>query len=272
MPEVSVIIPTWNRAELLGTAVRSALAQTVPPIEVLVCDDGSTDGSEEAIRALGDGRVRWIPGERGGRPAIPRNRGIRESRGEWLAFLDNDDEWLPDKLERQLHQAGQLGCRAVCSNAARVIPEKGAQGDYLAFAGDRIGFDDLLAVNRVICSSAIIHRTVFAAVAGFPEAAALKALEDYALWLRVATVTDFGYCSAPLLVYRDDSGNSVRREGVTVWQQRKAVFADFLAWGENNNVAATFLTRVHARQVRDSFEKSLDSALGPVKKLQKALR
>jgi teichuronic acid biosynthesis glycosyltransferase TuaG len=272
MSEVSVIIPTWNRAGLLVAALRSALAQTVPPLEVLVCDDGSTDGSEEAVQAVGDVRVRWLPGPRGGRPAIPRNRGIRESRGEWVAFLDNDDEWRPDKLERQLRLAGQLGCRAACSNASRFIPGAGNQGDYLSFAKARVCFDDLLAVNQVICSSALIHRSVLDAVAGFPEEAGLKALEDYALWLRVAVVTDFAYCPVPLVVYRDDAGSSVRKEGMSVWQQRRAVFSDFLAWGKGADVGAANLGQVRARRLRDRFERSLDAALRPVRTLRKALR
>src|SRR4051794_13419670 len=99
---VSVIIPTWNRAATLGPAIQSVLNQTYPPREVLVCDDGSTDNSVDVVAQLDDQRIRWLPGGRGGRPAIPRNRGIGAATGEWLAFLDSDDEWLPDKLERQL--------------------------------------------------------------------------------------------------------------------------------------------------------------------------
>ena len=92
-PSVSVIIPTWNRAHTLPRAIESVLSQSLPILEVLICDDGSTDGTAEAVMAMArqDPRIRWLPGERGGRPAIPRNRGIRESRGEWLAFLDSDD-------------------------------------------------------------------------------------------------------------------------------------------------------------------------------------
>ena len=76
-PAVSVIIPTWNRAATVVAAVESALAQTHAPLEVLVCDDGSTDDSEQRIRALSDRRVRWLPGPRGGRPAIPRKASAR---------------------------------------------------------------------------------------------------------------------------------------------------------------------------------------------------
>ncbi len=94
--EVSVIIPTWNAAATIKTAVLSALRQTYPPLEILVCEDGSTDNSKEIVESLNDARVRWLTGPHAGQPAIPRNRGIRKATGQWLAFLDSDDEWLPN--------------------------------------------------------------------------------------------------------------------------------------------------------------------------------
>lgn len=270
MADVSVIIPTWNRAELLVKAVRSALAQTMSPVEVLVCDDGSTDGSESAVSSIDDTRVRWISGSRGGRPAIPRNRGIRESRGEWIAFLDNDDEWLPEKLEHQLALARRLGCQAACSNASRVIPGEGLKGDYLAWERELVTFDDLLQVNQVICSSAVVHRSLFEKLEGFPEQAELKALEDYALWLRVATLTDFAYATEPLLLYRDEAATSVRSKGMDLWSQRRAVFADFEAWLGRAEVAGPFLDKLRERGLRDKMEKALSSVVAPLKRIKKA--
>ncbi len=272
MPDVSVIIPTWNRAELLEKAIYTVLAQSLPPREVLVCDDGSTDESQRVVTAIRDNRVRWIPGERSGRPAVPRNRGIAESKGEWLAFLDNDDEWMPNKLEKQLQHADLLGCRAVCSNATRIAPGKGSQGEYLSVTGTRFCFNDLLMVNHVICSSAAVHRSVLATTGGFPEDPGLKALEDYALWLRVAAVTDFAYCPEPLVRYRDDAANSVRQECVEVWQQRTSVFSDFLAWGERADISGVYLSNVRLRQFQDKIHKSLSVASRSVKKMVAALR
>ena len=121
MSNISVVIPTWNRADTIEKAVRSALDQIVLPFEILVCDDGSTDGTEQIVKSIGDERVKWIPSPHSGRPALPRNRGIRESKGEWLAFLDSDDAWLPDKLEKQLNLAKKMGCRAVCSKTHSLI-------------------------------------------------------------------------------------------------------------------------------------------------------
>src|SRR5262249_41192076 len=79
----------------------SALAQTHASLEVLVCDDGSSDDTEQRVRAMSDPRVRWLPGPRGGRPAIPRNRGIAAARGEWLRLPDTAAQWPPGKPGRQ---------------------------------------------------------------------------------------------------------------------------------------------------------------------------
>ena len=149
MSNISVVIPTFNRAATLGKAIRSALEQTFPPLEVLICDDGSTDKSREIVESINDSRVRWIDGEHGGRPGIPRNRGIRASRGEWLAFLDSDDEWLPEKLEKQLTHANKMGCDAVCSNAIRYIPSQGHLGPMFVrwTLGISVSFPVLLQNN-----------------------------------------------------------------------------------------------------------------------------
>ena len=251
MGNVSVIIPTWNREDTVGKAIYSALSQTVPPMEVLVCDDGSTDKTLELVQSINDPRVRWIQGIRGGRPAIPRNRGIKESRGEWVAFLDSDDWWLPEKLERQLQLAERLNCMAVCSNAGRFLPDKGIVGNLLMWNNDRVIFDDLLYVNLVICSSAIIHKSIFATVGGFPEHVRFTAIEDYALWLRVATRTDFAFVGEPLLNYCDDPASSLRSKDADVFEQRRIVFDNFKEWGKEHNIPGVYLRKVRIRRVVD---------------------
>ncbi|GFO64362.1 glycosyltransferase [Geomonas paludis] len=231
MTTVSVIIATWNRSASLQRAVRSALAQSHSPLEVLVCGDGCTDDSREVIDAIGDSRVIWLPAERAGRPAVPRNRGIGRSSGEWLAFLDDDDVWLPEKLELQLREAYSSRCDAVCSDAWRVRP--GAAPGAEALLGGKstlLRFPDLLRENRVICSSMLVRREVVAAAAGFPEDERLRALEDYALWLRIADATDIAYLARPLLNYTDVPQGSIRKDSISEFEQRQLVMKSFLAW------------------------------------------
>lgn len=105
MSLVSVVIPNYNYARFVGAAVESALSQTHREIEVIVVDNGSTDNSLEVLRKFGD-RIRLVPQENRGQSGA-RNRGIAESKGEWIAFCDADDAWLPEKIERQLRAASR---------------------------------------------------------------------------------------------------------------------------------------------------------------------
>jgi len=229
---VSVVIPTWNRSVLLEQAIRSALNQTHPPQEVLVCDDGSTDGSEQVVRSFNDNRLIWLPGERSGRPAIPRNRGISASRGEWIAFLDDDDCWLPNKIELQLERLQASGCFASCTDAFRCFPDEGRQGCLLGYETDTICFDDLLDENRIICSSVLVSSVAVKMAGGFPEALPLRVIEDYALWLRLLTMSDFAVVAQPLLEYRDSPQESIRKDGPAWPEQKRIVVNDFCDWGE----------------------------------------
>src|SRR6185295_5594024 len=125
-PRVSVVIPTYNRKSVLLESIASVQNQTVRELEILVCDDGSTDGSSDAVGLLmqRDARIRWIPGEHSGYPGISRNRGIRAAAGEWIAFQDSDDLWLPQKLERQLRIPDSISdARFIYSYAVTQFPD-----------------------------------------------------------------------------------------------------------------------------------------------------
>lgn len=251
MTTVSVVIPTWNRATCLEKAIRSALYQTYPPLEVLVCEDGSTDDTEQVVRLINDPRVIWLPGEHSGRPAVPRNRGVRQSRGEWVAFLDDDDVWLPEKLEWQMKNVQLTGCKASCSDAYRFIPDEGRRGRLLGIATDFLVFNDLLTVNLVICSSVMVSKDALKMAGGFPEDQLLTAIEDYALWLRLSTLTNFSVVTLPLLDYRDTPRQSIRAKGFGWQEQQCAVLDDFCAWSEHRRDG--FFER--ASEVRNALKK-----------------
>ncbi|MCX7431700.1 MAG: glycosyltransferase family A protein [Planctomycetia bacterium] len=177
--DVTVVIPTWNRSALLETAIVSVTSQT-PPVKLLVCDDGSTDDSAKTFeRAMLGSSARWVPGDHSGLPVVPRNRGIRQATGDWIAFLDSDDEWLPSKITTQLKYAMQH--RAICCNALRIVPpcDRPPQ-PYLARCGSRITWHDLLKTNHVITSTAVVRADILRAAGGFPEEPAMKAVEDLA--------------------------------------------------------------------------------------------
>ena len=240
-PTVSVVITTYNRPKALKRAIESALKQTLKPLEILVCEDGSSVEVEQIITSFNCPQIKRLSASHAGRPAIPRNRGVHVAQGEWLAFLDDDDLWLPDKLERQIDLAQASGCRAVCTNAWRIQNGK-RMGTYFSLPlPAEFSFWQLLRANLVICSSSIVHHDLFEEVIGFPEAETLRAIEDYALWLRVAALTNFAYLPEPLLEYTDEPTVSIRNDGGTVQRQKFYVLQDFSNWARNANQVYFFL-------------------------------
>jgi len=250
--QVSVVIPTYNRADTIEASIRSALHQTHPIWEVLVCDDGSTDNTESIVKSIDDVRVKWIPGEHIGRPASPRNHGVRASTGEWLAFLDSDDEWNTNKIKTQLAYAQEQGTLAISSNAYRFLPQQGIVGSLLECPKEILTFDDLLIVNNVVCSSAMIHSSLVPLVLGFPEESYCRGVEDYALWLRVASQTNFSFVNEPLVTYRDTPSTSIRALDENVWVQRRHTFHNFLQWAD-----PSFVGREYVDHTLQMYEQAL---------------
>lgn len=200
---VSVVIPTHDRPDTCAAAIRSALTQTERPLEVIVVDDHSTEAAAASVRETcereGAKLVRRTSGPRG--PAPARNAGVQAASGPLIAFLDDDDEWLPHKLEKQLPWF-ELGYELVCSNAIRT-----SGGSYFEKSGDReIGRTEILVHNPVIFSTAVISRRALMAAAGLDEAPWLVGIEDYELLLRLSDAkVQLAYIDEPLAVYRDES-------------------------------------------------------------------
>ena len=215
MPKISIIIPTYNRADMLVRAVESVLAQTYQDFEIIVVDDGSTDHTREALQQFGE-QVRYLYQENSGLPAVARNAGIKIARGEYLAFLDSDDCWLPDKLQTQLavlETHATVGL--VCANAYQ-INRRGQRSGRLYHAPGlgKSGpvFLDLLEENFVITSTVMLRREALAMAGAFPETKKLRVGEDYTLWLRVALDWEVKYLAQPLTEYRDVPAAGVRGE------------------------------------------------------------
>jgi glycosyltransferase involved in cell wall biosynthesis len=171
---VSVIIPAFNAAVTIAQCLDSVLAQTRPPAEIIVVDDGSRDDSCQIIAGYG-AKVRLIKQPNGG-PAAARNSGARLARGDWLAMLDADDWWAPTKLAKQMTLADppEVGLIHTLVNNSRpgVPPE--------------LDFDQLWRVNWIINSSVLIRTAAFEQIGGCVEDRALIGVEDYNLWLRLA--------------------------------------------------------------------------------------
>jgi glycosyltransferase involved in cell wall biosynthesis len=186
-PLVSVVIPTYNYGRFIGETVESALAQTYRPVETIVVDDGSTDDTRERLAVYGS-RVRYIYQQNRGLSAA-RNAGIRASQGEFIALLDSDDLWMPDKLERQVAVCVQEPDSGLVATERFAIDETGQRLDYVAESCAQAGFceltmRDLLEFPAFSPSSVVARKGALMAVGGFDES--LTAVEDMEMWVRIA--------------------------------------------------------------------------------------
>ena len=196
---VSVIIPTFNRAQLVGEAVVSALGQEAVDFEVIVVDDGSTDDTRSVLAAFGAAIRPVFQPNRG--VSAARNTGIRTANREWLAFLDSDDLWLPRKLRRQLDFLLERPDFKICQteeiwlrNGRRLNPRNYHQKPQ------GYCFPRLLERCLISPSAVVIHRGVFDEVGFFDES--LPACEDYDLWLRIGCRHPIGLVEEPFTIKR----------------------------------------------------------------------
>jgi glycosyltransferase involved in cell wall biosynthesis len=202
MPRISVVMPAFNAAPFITETLKSVLDQTIIDVEVIVVDDGSTDGTRERISGYGD-RVRLLHQDRGG-AAKARNLGVGHARGEWIAFLDADDLWTPDKLERQLALAAETGSSFVFADRINIgergpLPELQSTIQPLR---DGDIYEVLLRGNFITTSSVLLRRDVFEQVGRFSEDPILPPAEDWDLWLRVAHDHPAAACRLPVVKYR----------------------------------------------------------------------
>jgi len=213
MPKVSVIIPTFNRADFLVKTIETVFNQTFKDFEIIISDDGSTDGTKEMISEFGE-KVHYIYNDHTGLPSCARNSAIKMAKGEYLAFLDSDDQWLPDKLNKQIELLeNSQGVGLICSNAY-VVNSDGKMSEhlYLRQGKGKSGkvLTDLIRDNFIITSTTIVRTKIVKEIGYFSELNELKAVEDYNLWLRIAAKYEIVFIEEPLAIYRDVPLESIR--------------------------------------------------------------
>ena len=256
--DVSVVIPTYNRARVLPRAIDSALAQTVRPREIIVVDDGSTDETAARLSQCYADAVRIVRQENAGVSAA-RARGVAEAGGDWIAFLDSDDEWLPEKLAVQAAAAAELPDDVVwLFSNFRIARDDGSEATLfesygLACAPPVTIYDDAASVCYPFlfpflqCS--LLRRSALEGVAAFSER--LRSSEDFLLAVQMACAGRFAAMPAPVAkVYRtsDLSASSLHRSGVAgVDYCRARVLAFDLLAKQRPNEAWSRLYREAAR-------------------------
>ena len=203
---VSVIIPVYNRRDLALQAVSSVLGQSMHDLEVILVDDGSTDGLDALLSPyLADPRLRLLRLQHSGFPGAVRNRGAEQARGEWIAFLDSDDLWFSRKLQLQLDYA-RLNPKVRCIHTGEIW----LRGDQVVSQNSqnhqREGnlFADSLKKCIIGPSTVLISRDCFHGLGGFRED--IEVAEDYEFWLRLTSHMVVGYVDEPLALKRAGYG------------------------------------------------------------------
>ena len=195
MSLVSVLIPTFNREELVERAVMSVLNQTYENLECLVIDDASTDKTLEVLKSIDDKRLKVISLESNRGVSYARNTGFQQASGDYIALLDSDDEWLRDKLEKQLPLLNEYplvhGEEIWIRNGKRVNQKKVHKK-----SGGNI-FERCLHLCLISPSASIMRRELYKEMNGFRED--FPVCEDYELWLRVTCKYDVGFISEPVI-------------------------------------------------------------------------
>ncbi|GAB6186823.1 glycosyltransferase family 2 protein [Thermopirellula anaerolimosa] len=215
-PLVSVVIPVYNGGRFLEHTLNSVLAQTYRPIEIVAVDDGSSDDSCEVIRRTApETRLIRQPNHSVG---VARNRGVLESRGEYVCFLDQDDWWEAEKVERQAACFARPDVGLVHTAARYFADQDGtwrASPDETADPAELVGHcrERLLLGNAICNSSVMVRRALFAQTGLCSLKIRGNTVQDYDLWLRFAAVCEFAYIAEPMTVFRIHSaqGTNDRR-------------------------------------------------------------
>lgn len=221
MSKISVIIPTYNRAAYIADAIRSVQAQTYSDVEIIVADDGSTDQTAEVVAGFGE-RVKYFSLPHRGQPAATRNGGLHVAKGEFVAFLDSDDLYLPHKLALQLaafERYPEVG--VVYSNGHLFRDDPRQPTGYILDglptpSGDV--FPDLLRGNFLSTPIVLVRRACIEAVGVFDERPDFFAVEDYDLWLRIAAQFPMVYIPGDVAAVRRHQQNISR--DVAILRQR----------------------------------------------------
>lgn len=273
-PLVSVIIPTYNRAHLLGRAIGSVLSQTYQDFELIVVDDASTDGTENIVNKFSDLRIRYIRHERNMGGSTARNTGIREAHGQFIAFQDSDDEWLWGKLKKQIetfdscnHDVGVVYTgflRWECQSAVYIpgLQIQTKEGDIS---------EQILSGNFVSTQTLMVRKGVLEEAGFFDEQ--LPRFQDWELVIRLAQVCHFKCIDEPLvLVY--STPNNITSDNVSGLIALEKIFnKHYLLLNNQPKILSFFLYAIghqkclyeNVKDGRSFFVKSLKTDLLNIK-------
>jgi len=230
---VSIVMPAYNAEKYIEQAIRSVIKQTYAEWELIVIDDGSKDDTATILAefAKQDHRIRFLQNEKNKGVSYTRNRAVELAKGEWIAFLDSDDQWLPEKLEKQLALVDQYPDMVVGYTASSFIDDVGEPYGYIMPAIEKLTYDMLLCKNLMSCSSVIIRASIMKGIK-MPND---KMHEDYFVWLTVLRKYGIAYgINEPLLIYRlcanSKSSNRLKSAKMLFQSYHAVGYSAVLSW------------------------------------------
>ena len=207
---VSIIMPSYNTASFIAESIQSVLAQSYKDWELIIVDDCSSDNTDEVVKPyLSDQRIRYLKNENNSGAAVSRNRALREAKGKWIAFLDSDDLWMPEKLEKQIRFMEKNGYCFSYTNYAEIDTEDHRNG--ITVTGPKkvtkTGFFNY-------CWPGCLTVMYDAEAIGLIQIADIKKNNDYAMWLKVCQKADCYLLDEELALYRRGRAGSVSTHSI----------------------------------------------------------
>lgn len=209
---VSIIIPTYNRANCIRETITSVLNQTYQNFEIIIIDDGSIDNTKEIIQAFLDERIKYIYQEHNGLPASARNKGLKLAKGEYIAFLDSDDLWFPQKLKIQINFMKENPSILLVATNGLIFTLKPNMKVLSLKNNIKISFKELLQNNIIINSSVMMRKNVIQIIGFLDESSVLRYGEDCDYWLRLLNLKNNSILILKdiLVKYRDSKNSRIK--------------------------------------------------------------
>lgn len=249
-PLVSVIMPTYNHARYIAEAVESVLSQSYKNFELIIIDNYSTDNTAEIVASYKDNRIKYLKFRNNGIIAASRNHGIKNSSGKYIAFLDSDDIWLPEKLELQIslmESNEEIGMSYVLYSH---LLEDGSIKGVFPKSGHRLRgnvFTSLYRKSVIANSGTVVRMELFNELGLLDENPKLVTIEDYEMWLRVAKSRPVDYIDKALLLYRirfDNTSNMIK--SFAKWQREMLLANKYAhAVGKQYYLSVVFSKTIH---------------------------
>lgn len=207
---VSIIMPSYNTASFIAESIRSVLAQSYKDWELIIIDDCSPDNTDDVVRPyLSDERIRYLKNEKNSGAAVSRNRALREAKGKWIAFLDSDDLWMPDKLEKQISFMEKHYYHFSYTNYAEIDVD-GKRSGVSITGPKKITKAGMFNYCWPGCLTVMYDRDTV----GLIQIADIKKNNDYAMWLKVCRKADCYLLDEELALYRRGRAGSVSTHGI----------------------------------------------------------